>query len=485
MQKSQKTMVMITLISLAWMGLTAQAAVSVMYGSGVLAGGTNGILVPAYADADVYYESGATMLSQPMQEYAPYSSWRTTVIPATTHPYIGFRLWADSPVIDPVYHDEASDPPMARYTPLETDAAGDHSFASAWLDIRSTGVTFSQDKLYFSLKCDTSTYPISSGASTFYSYMVALVDPNALPEDDPIVYGLMYTLDLGTVISPGLYKITGTGFSDLTRIGDITHSIDADTGTLLLSCNMADLLADTDFSGWFTPIYPRLTTTAITTKITLTGGTQQADGTDGAKLLLLPQLLPTQNNSDPVLSAPTAETFDNGGTFVLQAGIIYTDADANYPVEAGISVDGGDYQPLIFSPGQTVDYANPVAFTSSLLPVPGTWQEATFRFTNGDGYVYHTIQHGVPVADDNAGAPALQLSLYPNPVLDQLQVDVKTDSTRWDRMDIYNLRGQKVLSQELTAKSTTIPLHDMPGGVYLLRVSGPDGEVSRRFVKLD
>ncbi len=462
--------------------LQAQAPLEVIYGSGIHDTNSASILAPALPDEEVLYYDGTAVVAQPMQDYDLFPSWKTATFPLPAHPYLGFRSTAQETRVNPIFWDQATPPPANGYAPLETDPAGDQIFSNPYLDIQSTAVAFSQSKLHFSVKCNTSTYPVSSGATTFYAYMVVLVDPDALPEDDPIVYGLMYTVDLGTIISPGLYKIVGSGISDLVRIGDITYSIATDTASLLLSCDLDDLLADVDFASWYDDTYPRLTTTAITSRITLTGGNEQADGTEGAKLLLLPQILPLQNDANPVLSGAQAEVLNTGGGDVLLANITYYDADANFPRLAQVIVDDGDPMPLIFSPGQTPNYSSAVAFSSAPIPLPDSWDLVTFRFRHGDGYVYQELENGVAVSDATAASPALDLSLYPNPVADRLSIEAKGSALPNAKLEIFNIRGQRMAEQQFSGNSSVIPVEGMPAGLYFLRISAPGHSLTRRFV---
>jgi hypothetical protein len=482
MRPIKSLIVLLGLMLMPILALQAQETFSVVYGSGIHDANLASILVPAVPDAEVLYFSGNAVTSYPMPEYYPFPVWNTATLPVPDHPYLGFRKSAQGLLVNPIFYNQTSAPPVNLYTPLETDPTGDQAFTNNSLDILSTAVSFSQDKLYFAIKCNATTYPVSSGISTYFSYMAVLVDPDALPEDDPIVYGLMHTVNLGAIISPGLYKITGTGFNDLTRIGDIAQSVDPSTSSLLLSCNLADLMADTDFAAWYNPDYPRLTTTAITSRITLTGGTEQADVTEGGKILLLPQLLPIQNDAEPQLSDAHAEVTNTVDGPVLVAGITYMDTDANFPRDASFSLDSSDYMPLQLSPGQTPDFTSPVAFTSGQIPVTSTWEEITFRFSSGDGYVYHTIQNEVPVSDEYAGYQVPNLSLYPNPVKSLLNVDVKDIMVPDGMLEIFNIRGQRIAVQKASANTNRIDVAGLQAGVYFLRFTNRDGFVTRRFL---
>ena len=249
--------------------------------------------------------------------------------------YLGFRNEAES-LINPIYWGESSVPPLAAFTPLDTDPIGDHLFTNSWLDITSSKVCFTQDRIFFAIKNNHTSFPVSSGLFTYFAYMPVLVNPASSPDENPIVFGLMYTVDVAGIMSPGLYKITGIGFNDLVRLGDIIYSIQDQT--LILSCALSDLIADADFSSWYNPSYPLIATTITTSRITLASGTQQADLSAGAKLLLLPHHAQHQNLHTPVLSN-AGYSVSTTPFYEFQVQIDFWDADGTFPDLAEVTID--------------------------------------------------------------------------------------------------------------------------------------------------
>lgn len=477
-------MIISAVMLIAFQILGAQTPLSQVFGSGAYTdGGQPAYDVLAYTDSSeqlIVWENGA-LSYQPMQTWFDNQWFFGTVHGSQPYPYIGFKSGGTDPRINPVFWNQDTTPPLAAFAEVATDPAGDHLFTNPALDLLTLSVAFSDDKLHFTLQNSSGTYPTGSGAITYYSYMAMIIDPQAEPESNPIVYSLMYTVNVTGVIGPGLYKITGSGLSDQTLLGQITHSVV--DGKLVLSCNLSDLTADPDFSSWFDPDYPLISIGSMTTRITLTSGVQEADSTTGAEILLKPQPLPMQNAAQPVLNNVRVDSGWVSDVFYVQGYADYTDADNNFPRWATLSLDGGEPQTLyILSPFPMAFNQNPVHFVTQMIPASSNWSEARFRFAHGDSFV-ETVVHNQVSNSDPASPPALlKLNAFPNPVVSTLKMEVSgTDSYDYA---IYNLKGQRLLSQSSVVPSIDLDLSAYPSGIYLLRIGSTNGSLSKKVIKL-
>jgi len=72
------------------------------------------------------------------------------------------------------------------------------------------------------------------------------------------------------------------------------------------------------------------------------------------------------------------------------------------------------------------------------------------------------------------------LSVFPNPATDALAL--RTD-LQWNTCEVTDVRGNQVL-QRAANGDQTLPLQDLPGGVYVLRLIGENGQAMQRFVKM-
>ncbi len=444
--------------------------------SNTYSSGMNGTSVLALTNSNraesIYYLNSANQIAS--AETTPYlglPSWKSGILNNPAHAYVGYRSTVPDTRVNPIYlPNSTSTPNHSRFTLLENDPQGDSAVPETFLDILQTKITFSETKLYYSIKNNSNEFPVVSGL-TFYSYMGFFVDPNADPASNPPVFGLMYTLTASGVIAPGLYKITGTATSDLELIGEITHSIDAANGTLTLSCNLSDLLANPDFSSWYNPQYPLLLTSAITSKISLVSGNTTADSTPGAKLLLKPQLL-SGNSSQPTLSNPVC-SWANGS---LNLMVIYSDSDANAPVSLTAAVDSGSPVPLL--PLSLNGFEQPVSFAAQGINCPQDWSTVTIRISYGGEPLLFTFNN--PVSNQDLIQPVPVFSVYPNPVRDRLFL--RLDSKEPVReLRIFNLRGQ--IQPLLLDSEGRIDTSGLAPGPYFIRLKTVNGFLTRSFVK--
>ncbi len=121
---------------------------------------------------------------------------------------------------------------------------------------------------------------MSSGI-TFFAYLFGITDPAQSSPDT--VFALMYTVDSPGIITPGLYKVTGTGMEDLEKIGDIEVQEYPSSNTLRLTCQLADLMEDPYFQTWYDPSDPTLAVAAFTQRITLLGAPRRPTTPMGAE----------------------------------------------------------------------------------------------------------------------------------------------------------------------------------------------------------
>lgn len=74
------------------------------------------------------------------------------------------------------------------------------------------------------------------------------------------------------------------------------------------------------------------------------------------------------------------------------------------------------------------------------------------------------------------------ITLYPNPSNSILNVHVQNTSSN-GTIEVYNILGEKVISQELLSEATKIDVSGWNSGVYLVKISSENGEETKRFVK--
>jgi hypothetical protein len=310
----------------------------------------------------VLFRSGSSVSESELNIYDTNTSTYQQQVPGTTaRAYLGSRQLSSTGVMNlyPVYYEGSALPGLADITKIGNDEQ--NTSLTNIYDIVADYVSFSDTKLYMAIQNRGGGFPTSGSFGTVYnSYMSIIADPVADPDDpDTIVWALNYmNVALGG-ISPGLYKITGTGTSDLIRIGDIQSQIVSGSNLLIMSCNISDLMADPDFAAWFDPANPVMGTQTITNRTTVIPfAITQQDESAGAtvhlqKLYYDPQNLANVSVADLIIG-------DEDVYFTST----YNHAPSYFPMDVFFSLDGTGTYPMY---PQSFDYTQPVVYRTANL----------------------------------------------------------------------------------------------------------------------
>jgi hypothetical protein len=415
--------------------------------------------------------------------------------PLTGTRYYGFRLRLGSELdFMPVHLSDGTTPVPDDLTRVATDVSGDEIFGYTNLDLVDCHVSFSDDRLYASLTNAGGGFPVSSGL-TFFGYLLGVADP-ALADPDT-VFAIMHTYNQPGIISPGLYKITGTGFDDLEKIGDVTVQEYPATNTLMLSCLLADLTADPYFMSWYDPSDPTIGVAGFTQRITLLGGAVEADRSPGGRCYLREFSITAGPNQLPTLSN---ELFTGEGAEAT-AQIDYLDPDGHCPVIAEIVFDGTDTFALY---PQSTDYSGTVTYFSDAGIAPlagGMWMEAAFRFSDNQTDVVEVTVPGTGIdggPDDGesepGGAGALIAWISPNPFGRITAVELRPPCAGELTVAVYDVRGalvRRVFDGSAEEGAPTIRWdgrdetgREMPSGIYFLTAATSAAREERKVVRI-
>lgn len=474
------TALILLIVALLWgISLSAQQFPQSIFFSGITTGDELGVLYQSNQNYDIiYYHNDGTMQSTPTTQYNGLNGWYNANIPNTQHQYFGFKHDGDAIYINPVYWETGPSNLLSKHTQVTTDPTGDQAFTNTNLDITAFYVSFSADKFHFAIKNAGGGFPTNSGLTNF-SYMAIMVQPDADPQSNPPVFGLMYTVNLAGIIGPGLYKITGSGFSGLQSIGSIESTIDAPNNTLYLSCNRSDLESDPDFMAWYDSDYPLVGSMAITSRITLVSGIQDADQSAPANIMFLPRTFNTENASIPELSE-LEYNFLNDSNTAIELSVNYYDADSNYPLLHHVFVDDvlwGSLQAV-----GNLDFGQIMQYSGSFDDLPIDWHSLSIRFSDNLSDVTQLeIINQVSNADDVLLPMAY--SLYPNPA--SRYIYFKHAAKTEPKPVIYNLKGQRMTIAQSASKSSDqlwrMDISSLTQGVYIFKWEGK----TKRFLKLD
>ncbi|HYW68970.1 MAG TPA: T9SS type A sorting domain-containing protein [bacterium] len=349
----------------------------------------------------------------------------------------GFRLIRNGELdLMPVRLADGAAPVPSDLTLLESDPVGDELYGYQNLDLVASHVGLSEARLYGALTNAGGGFPTSQ-MLTFFGYVLAIADP-ALAAPDT-VFLLMHTLNQPGIITPGLYKATGPETGDLVWLGDVVTEEYPATNQLVISCALADLVADPYFASWYDTSDPAIGLAALTQRITLLGGVDQADESPGGTCWLRGCSIEPFVNQLPTLSDLTFEGTGPGAF----ARVDYSDANGHCPVVCEVSFDGGE--PVAMLP-QTLDYGAPVTYATEAGIEPlasGVWTTAVARFSdNASDFIELAATNTGVDEDGHRPVQGLALSIERNPTSTSAIIEFAMPAQGHLRVDVFDVSGR-------------------------------------------
>jgi len=376
------------------------------------------------------------------------------------------------------YWDSNSFPPsINNLAYIGTDATGDSvTVYSSNLDLQETYMARSPDKLYFTLKNLSGSFPIMNSLTSYNVYLGVLGNISSLM--DSVGYAMIYSFNIPGVVSSGLYKIgydSATQLPVFTRLGSIQSQVSG--GALNLACNISDLTADPDFG-----VMPdALMMVGLTAKVDIDIANLQpqiglGDYSTLAYILFQDNYYQVSQNTLPVC------TFNSytPSTGILQ--LDYWDAEADFPLVSEAILPNNTV--LQFVP-TALDYTSVVTY---FLQLPaGEVDSLLFRFSdNGFELVQDVLNF---VANEDSYAVPGQLSCtMPNPISGlPVNIRLKGLSNSPVNIEIYNLKGQKV--EKLQYPNTgngelniSLNRYQLCSGVYFMHIQNGRQSLKRKFM---
>ncbi|MBN1948217.1 MAG: T9SS type A sorting domain-containing protein [Candidatus Cloacimonetes bacterium] len=326
-------------------------------------------------------------------------------------------------------------PDLNALSLISSDPSGDTLAAAPQaLDLLGSGFAFSDSRFYLALQNNGNGFPTNSGGffpSEFYFYIAGLVNPEHVLIDS-VAYAFVYG-NIPLVLSPGLYRISGTeiSFESLQFIAGIETSIIGDM--LVMSCQIDDLVDDELFGEW-PSLSNSLGLDCFTGVYALPSDMYLVDYTMPALLFIDQYIIEPFINQLPALGNINYQE----GEFSTSIEVEYFDFNGNFPLISEVIVpDAGSYQ---LWPG-SFDYTQPVIFTAE-IPVTG-WDQLIIRFSD-NGYEF-SEEVVVNTSADNENLAATNLfSIFPNPCNPATNIRFELQEDAWMELILYNSRGQKV-----------------------------------------
>ncbi|MFO7659611.1 MAG: hypothetical protein R6V77_01755 [Candidatus Cloacimonadaceae bacterium] len=331
------------------------------------------------------YNNGTAMTENNLSLYNADASTYQSAFPVTTERrYLGLRLQAgtSNENIVPVFYQGTGLPALNQLTTVSNDPQGETTYQN--LDIVKDFFSFDDTKFYAAIQNRNGEFPTSAGLGTsYYAYMCAIAPPGADPNDPNVVVWVFNYMNVALGgISPGLYKIVGTGTSDLIRIGNIETQIVSGSNLLIMSCNISDLLADADFAAWYNVAEPSFGFASLTSRTTVIPfETVTHDQTAGGKIHPRKLFFDPTPNQPPVLTNPTFYA-DNDNVWF---GVTYTDAQSNFPISAYLDLGGMQFFQLY---PQSLDYSAEVIYkTDNIIGSISEYDNQAATFAASDNNI--------------------------------------------------------------------------------------------------
>lgn len=268
--------------------------------------------------------------------------------------------------ITPVYYSgTANFPAPAQFTEVSADTLNEQS--TNYMDIVKDFFSFSGTKFHAAIQNRGGGFPLGGtlGMPPYYSYMVVIANlaDTGTPPDEATIWAMNYMNVTFGGISPGLYRIQGTGQNALNRIGDISTEIVSGSNLLKLSCNISDLLADPAFTAWYNTADPVFGMVSMTQKTTLSGLTpvvELMDVSPGANIHPKRLNNPLHPETLPVLSSFSFNVAPNDIWFQTT----YQDPYGRFPLSISASWQNG--QTFNLYP-QSLDHSDAVIYRTADL----------------------------------------------------------------------------------------------------------------------
>ena len=137
--------------------------------------------------------------------------------------------------------------------------------------------------------------------------------------------------------------------------------------------------------------------------------------------------------------------------------------------------EGSNWQQLAFVAGKS---ATGAAYSYADATAPQGTSYYRLRQEDNDGTTAYSPVVAVLVAGQAGGT----LALSPVPTADQLTIS--GFGAGQHVAEVYDLRGRRVLTQEISNAQATLSVSTLPSGVYLVRVQGAGAAQKGKFVKL-
>jgi hypothetical protein len=102
----------------------------------------------------------------------------------------------------------------------------------------------------------------------------------------------------------------------------------------------------------------------------------------------------------------------------------------------------------------------------------GPYSQSVSNIEDNEMYVFQ----GEIIATEN-------IFIYPNPATDEIFVEIRNQSIRNNRVEIFNLQGQMLKSMVMTGNKANVDISELPMGMYFVQIATFPGYCVKKFIK--
>lgn len=169
--------------------------------------------------------------------------------------------------------------------------------------------------------------------------------------------------------------------------------------------------------------------------------------------------------------------FDNGSGYELLVG-----AD-NGKIFHFNNIDGNLSGAFTLIDSMYQGIYEPKRITLAMADIDGDSKFDLLTGNNAGGFRLYTQDSSLGYEDDNQNEK-IDFTVYPNPASDFITVNFKqTKFAGYRTIEIVNILGEIVLSQQAIEQLVTIDLSSLPNGIYVLRISDNAKSICKKVIK--
>lgn len=215
------------------------------------------------------------------------------------------------------------------------------------------------------------------------------------------------------------------------------------------------------------------------TNITLTA----SDGVKQTQIEFLLEVIATENET------PTISDIANQTTYINQAlENIAIEIDDRETDPRLLRLSATSNNESLIAPENIVLSGQAENRTLSITPENGQSGTANITIAVDDGTQQSSVSFEVEVVDNTSLeelAAQNQFKIFPNPVQNQLFVEIKAPLGGHVAVEIFSLAGKSLFTERFSQNSQQIEIRTefLPQGTYILTISGKNFSASRKFVR--